>query len=168
LKTSQHTDNRPPVYLMHGFIGSGKTTFAKQLAKEKQALRLTHDAVMVTLYGNNPPAEHFQEYYERVAKLLWIITAELVSIGSAVILDFGFWSREARDVARNRVVQLGGAPVMYAISCNLETMRERCLRRSESPGEENLVIDSHAFEKFFQLYEAPEKDEDYIVVKTDI
>ena len=55
---------------MHGFIGSGKTTFAMSLTNEKRAIRLTHDEFMVFLHGTNPPADKFPEFYDRIAKLI--------------------------------------------------------------------------------------------------
>ena len=84
------------VYLLHGFIGSGKTTFARILAKEVVAMRLTHDEYMVLLYGTNPPEDLFRVYYDRVTEMIWKMTVELIQLNVPVILDFGFWTKESR------------------------------------------------------------------------
>lgn len=40
---------RPKAFLIHGFLGAGKTTFAKRLEEEEKALRFTHDEWMSQL-----------------------------------------------------------------------------------------------------------------------
>ena len=49
------------LHLIHGFVGAGKTTFAKKLEHFLPAVRFTHDEWMSKLYGENPPLEHFNE-----------------------------------------------------------------------------------------------------------
>lgn len=43
--------NKPIAHLICGFIGSGKTTFARKLEKETGAARFTKDEWMVRLFG---------------------------------------------------------------------------------------------------------------------
>jgi predicted kinase len=154
------------VYLLHGFIGSGKTTFAKILEKEKCAMRLTHDDFMILLYGQNPPANLFKEYYDRITKMIWKLTSELVELHVPVILDFGFWTKDSRREAIDRVYQMGATPLLYVISCNPVTMKERCLRRNMQ-GDDTLLIDEAAFDNLFKLYEPISEDEEHVLVKTD-
>jgi predicted kinase len=56
--------------VLHGFLGTGKTTLAKRLERDLRAVRFTHDEWMSALYGSDPPAEQFSEYYARVAALM--------------------------------------------------------------------------------------------------
>ena len=58
-------------HLLHGFIYSGKTTFAKEPESRYDAVRFSHDEWMHTLYGANPPKEQFDELYSRVGGLIW-------------------------------------------------------------------------------------------------
>ena len=46
------------LFLMCGLPGSGKTTLAKRIERERGALRLTHDEWIARLYGTKltPPA----------------------------------------------------------------------------------------------------------------
>ena len=154
------------VFLMHGFIGSGKTTFAKTLAREKGAMRLTHDEYMVLLYGSNPPADLYNEYYDRVAEMLWRMTAELVGLGVPVILDLGFWTKKVRAEAIERVKHMGAVPLIYAVRCSPAIMKQRCLARTAKGGAE-LFIDEAAFDKLFKLFEPMSEEEDQVVITTD-
>jgi predicted kinase len=56
--------------LIHGYLGAGKTTFARQLERTIPAIRLSHDEWMVRLYGDNPPIEHFADFYGRHPQMI--------------------------------------------------------------------------------------------------
>ena len=87
-------------HLIHGFIGAGKTTYARQLEQQIPALRFSIDDWMIALYGKNPPAAQFETYHSKTACLIWDVAARTLELGQDVILDFGFWSRKSRDDAR--------------------------------------------------------------------
>jgi predicted kinase len=58
-------------HLIHGFVGTGKTTYAVKLEKEVPAIRFSLDDWIIVLYGQNPPKESFAEHYSRVEALIW-------------------------------------------------------------------------------------------------
>ena len=60
----------PTAHLLHGFVGGGKTTFARKLEREYRAVRFTHDEWMHKLYGPNPSEDQFAELYSRVGELI--------------------------------------------------------------------------------------------------
>jgi hypothetical protein len=127
----------PTAHLLNGFIGSG-------------------------LYGQNPPVELFGTCFERVEDLIWQMAASVLRAGGDVILDFGFWSRESRDTARDRVASAGAVAKFYSISCPEHIMRARTLARSENPPVDSLWIDMAAYEKFKTEIEPMESDEDFV------
>ena len=46
-------NNKQPVaYVICGFIGAGKTTFARKLEKETKAIRITKDEWIIKIIGN--------------------------------------------------------------------------------------------------------------------
>jgi predicted kinase len=55
-------------HLIHGFLGVGKTTFARQLEQRIPAIRFSHDEWMARLYGDDPPVEHYAEFHRRVCE----------------------------------------------------------------------------------------------------
>ena len=107
---------KPTAHLLHGFIGSGKTTFARQLERQCGAVRFTHDEWMVKLYGWNPPEKHYEAYFARVENLIWEEATLVIHAGTDVILDFGFWTRESRDASRKRVCAIGAAAKFWSCS----------------------------------------------------
>ena len=56
------------IHLIHGFMGFGKTTLAKQLEKSLPAIRFTHDEIMLNRYGRAP--DNFTKRCEEVTKYI--------------------------------------------------------------------------------------------------
>jgi len=152
---------------LHGFIGTGKTTYARQLETQIPALRLSIDDWMIALYGQNPPAAQFEEYRNKTAGLVWAVAARTLELGQDVILDFGFWSRESRDDARQKVCAVGATPVLYDVSCTDAAIRERVLRRAAELPEHSLYIDAEAIKTLQKQFEPLENDESHQLVRTD-
>ncbi len=152
----------PTAHLLHGFVGAGKTTFARRLEAEHRAVRFTHDEWMHSLYGDNPPADQFTELYDRVDALIWTYALRLLELGTDVILDSGFWSRDSRATARQRVIDAGAEPRLYFIDTPESIMRERILKRTDDLPSDSLKINSGAFELFKKRFEELDPDEAFV------
>jgi len=151
-------------HLLYGFVGAGKTTFAKKLERELPAVRFTHDEWMARLYGQSPRPEKFGEYYNRIVEVTWQVAVRVLELGSDVILDFGFWSRQSRDNARSRVETVGAKLKLYHVTCPEAIMRRRVLERSQDPPQDSLWINEPAFELFKSRLEPLGNDEEHIVI----
>lgn len=152
----------PTAFLLHGFLGSGKTTLAKQLENEHAALRFTHDEWMVRLYGSNPPPDVFPDYARRVFSQMEEVWARCLTLKINVILDFGFWSRVERDHVRGRVAAHGGTAVVYSLSCPEDLAWARIERRNHQPG--NLFISRNTFDLLKERFHPLAPGEERIVV----
>ena len=91
------------VILICGKIGSGKTTYARKLAKQLNAVILTHDEIMLGLFGaqlyENEP-EQFSKYCTWVESYVKRKAGEAAKAGAIAICENGFWSRSERDELR--------------------------------------------------------------------
>lgn len=157
-------ENRATAHLLHGFAGSGKTTFARNLEKSENAIRYTHDEWMNRLYGPNPPSNKFEDFYNRVSDLIWDQAKKNLKLGVNVIIDFGFWSRKSRDEARSIINNVGVKFKLYNITCSKDLMKERVLKRSEKTPEDSLWINSEAFDLFEEDFEPLGNDEENILI----
>lgn len=157
---------KPSIYLLVGRIGSGKTTYAKQLESETGAIRFTHDEWMHRLLGPTPPEDRYRELWHEVEDQIWQEAEASVRSGTDVILDFGFWTRESRNLARERAVDAGAIAKLHYVSCSRELAFERTMQRSKNPGAESLWIDEAAFEKLDALFEPIQEDEQIVTVST--
>jgi predicted kinase len=85
------------VFLLHGYIGAGKTTLARRLEVEHAAIRFTHDEWMRSLYGDDPPETRFPDYVERVSGVMETVWTRCVALKMNVVLDLDF-GREANGI----------------------------------------------------------------------
>jgi predicted kinase len=152
----------PTLHMVYGFVGAGKTTFAKKLEHTLPAVRFTHDEWMNKLYGENPPLENFADYYSRVHDLIWIYAARLLELKQDVIVDFGFWSRSSRDEARAKARAVGADTKLYFLDAPEDVLKARVRKRNESL-QGSLYIDDHAFELFKSRFEPLGEDEEYVI-----
>lgn len=150
-------------HLIHGYLGSGKTTFAKALEQEGTALRFTHDEWMKKLYGDDPAEEHFADYAKRVSEVMEGLWTRCLQIGADVILDFGFWSRNERDRVRLTVTRLGADCRLYRLSCSEDDAWKRIEARNLSL-DSSLYIARNTFEVLKARFEPLSDDENRIEV----
>lgn len=152
------------LHMVYGFVGAGKTTFAKKLEHTLPAIRFTHDEWMNKLYGENPPLEYFADYYARVYDLIWVYTTRLLELKQDVILDCGFWSRGSRDEARAKATALGATYQLYFLDAPEEVLKERVRKRNENL-QGSLYIDDEAFELFKSRFEPLYEYEEHVLIK---
>ena len=152
-------------HLIHGFIGSGKTTFAKALASATPAcIRFTHDEWMHRLYGSSPPETQFSDLYNRVHALIWDLALDVLSTNCSVVIDSGYWTAKSRTRARKQLESNGHLVQLYSVQCDLDTMKNRTLERSNSIPTDSLWIDAPAFEKLYKRFEPLAQNEAALVI----
>jgi predicted kinase len=153
-------------HLIYGYLGAGKTTFAKQLERDHNAVRFTHDEWMTALHGSDPPEKRFAEYAVRVSRLMEGIWIRVLTCGVDVVLDIGLWSRATRDAIRNTVQRLGCSSKLYWVCCSETVALERCrARNADLRG--SLYIADATFEALKSRFEPLGDDEEYEPVATD-
>src|SRR5437868_759318 len=103
------------LHLMCGLPGSGKTTLAKKLEKERCALRLCPDEWIVALYGEDIARDRDRLYAVRdpVEALQWQLAEQALAREVDVILESGFWSRRERDHMRARAKELNATVELH-------------------------------------------------------
>jgi predicted kinase len=156
----------PPVaYLVHGYLGAGKTTFARALAARTGALRYSLDDLMVERHGHDPPAAQFDAYLQRIYAELNRAWPRTLASGRDVVLDFGFWSRAYRDDARIRASAAGATTRLFYVRCAEEVAKRRCLERNANLGT-SLYVSENTFEALKARFAPLAADEAFELVET--
>ena len=88
------------VYLICGKICSGKTTYAKKLCKESNAILLSVDEIMLSLFDQCCGPKLHQEYERRIKGYLFEKALEIIETKTDVVLDWGFWTKEERKATK--------------------------------------------------------------------
>jgi predicted kinase len=155
---------KPTVYVICGFIGAGKTTFARKLEAETGAVRITKDEWLIRLIGNDPTVEGFAEFDHKVCGLSRDVGFGLVEKGIDVIFDEGFWEREQRDLMRRRIDAAGAREVLYVLHTPIETIRARVARRNAHPSRDSFLISGDMLDYYLQYWQPPGDDEEYVLI----
>lgn len=151
-------------HVLVGFIGSGKTTFAKKLERRMSATRYSYDEWMIRFHGRNPPEARFAEYFKTIEELIWNDAERQLRAGRDVIIDAGLWSRRSRDRLRCRIREIGANAKLYFVTCPEAVMLDRVLERSRIESKDSLWIDKPAFEKLIKGFEPMRPDEKFVSV----
>ncbi len=155
------------LHLLHGMVGSGKTSLARKLERELPAVRFTHDEWMVALRGRDPPAAGFPEMAAAIWELIWVHAERVLRVGADVVLDGGFWTRASRDDARRRAAALGVSCQLYDVRCPEALARARTVRRTREMPAGALVITEPTFDALKARIEPLGPDEPHVVVATE-
>jgi predicted kinase len=116
---------RPTLFLTVGLPGTGKTTGARRIELEQQALRLTKDEWVKALYGLvNPPLAS-----DVIEGRLIEIGLRALELGVNVVIDFGLWARDERSALRQAAADLGVAVEMRYFELTPTELRRRLDRR---------------------------------------
>lgn len=160
-------NNKQPIaYIICGFIGAGKTTFARKLEKETGAIRITKDEWMIKIFGNKITSDkNFQEYDKKVTELAKDFAFKILKSGGDVIIDEGFWVKSQRDEIKKKILNIGAKPILYYVECPVEQMRERVINRSENPSVDSFEINAEMFDSYLKYWQPPEEDEEFILAK---
>ncbi len=153
------------VYLICGFIGAGKTTFAKKLEEKTGAVRIVKDEWSIRLIGNDPTIDGYAQWDRKIIELSRDVAFYLVGKGIDVIMDEGFWEKETRDEMRRRIDAIGAKAVMYYLDTPIETIRERVVGRNIDITKESFKISREMLDNYLTQWQPPEEDEKFILVK---
>jgi predicted kinase len=154
---------KPIVYLICGFIGAGKTTFAKKVEEKTGAVRVTKDEWSIRFVGNDPTIDGYAEWDRKIIDLSRDVAFYLVGKGIDVIMDEGFWEKETRDEMRRRADAIGANVVMYYLETPIETIRERVVGRNNNLTGDSFKISREMLDNYLKDWQPPTEDEDYIL-----
>lgn len=143
---------QPRLILICGLPGSGKTTFAKQLALEVRAVRFSPDE-----WKHDLGIDYYDEEGRvQLEAQLWLLGQELLTLGQSVILENGFWAREERDELRLAGRTLGVAVELHYLEAPVEELWRRLELRNEEAEPGTVPIKRSDLAKWAAQFEAPD------------
>lgn len=158
------------VIMICGKICCGKSTYARQLRLKEKAVILSIDEIMLSIFGQYAGEKH-DEYSEGTQKYLLNKSLEFIKAGINIILDWGFWTKEKRDFAREFYSARNISCEFHYLDISDETWKARIQKRNAAvfAGETvDYFVDENLLAKAKALFETPDKNEIDVWVKDQI
>lgn len=161
------------VHIVFGSQGAGKSTYARQLARQVNGVHFSIDEWMWKLYGPDLPQPMnmpwVMERVGRCEKRIWDTARQVAACGVSVVLDLGFMKAKDRErftaLAKEEGLsaQLHYVDAPYAV--RLKRVTERNLRKGETF---SFEVSPAMFDVMEKEFEAPTEEElsEAVVVQT--
>lgn len=143
------------LHLTVGLPGVGKTTQARRLALENQAVRLTPDEWMIPLFGE-PEGDGKRDVLE--GRLLWT-AHEVLRAGGSVVLDFGCWAADERWAVRAVAEHAEARFELHFVDLPETERRARAALRWKADPGSTFEMTTADHERFHRLFERPSEVE---------
>jgi predicted kinase len=133
------------LFVTCGLPGAGKTTLAKQLERDHDAIRFSPDEWMTDLWDQPTRA--------LIERQMWRVAQRVLALGGNVVIDFGSWARAERDELREGARRLGVAVELHYLDVPIDEL----VRRVDARAREGITR-AH-LEEWQQLIEVPTPEE---------
>lgn len=143
------------MFVLIGLPASGKTTRARQLATETNALRITPDDWMFPLFGD-PQPEGKRDILE--GRLVWLSLCALER-GLNVVMDFGVWAKDERSALRYLAAMVGASCELVYLEVDEEENARRIIERPTGAGVSTFDISSDDLAKYRDFFQVPTSEE---------
>ena len=142
-------------YMMIGFPGSGKSTYAEKLSKEEDAIICSSDALRKELYGS----EAVQEHNEEIFNILMQRVIKYLSEDKSVIYDAMNISSKYRRNTLKMLSRFNCEKIAYIIA----TPYEMCLDRNSI---RDRHVPEHVIKKALMNFNVPSINEGFTRITT--
>ena len=149
------------VYLICGKLCCGKTTYSQKICAENDAVLLSVDEMILTVFGQNCGAKH-DEYVNNAKKYLLNKSLELIDKNINVVLDWGFWTRKEREFAKDFYKSRGIDCELHYIDISDDVCKARIEKRNKAVLTDKTsayYVDENLLDKFNSIFETPSEDE---------
>ena len=156
------------VIMTCGRICCGKTTYAQKLREERNAVILSIDELMLTLFPEGAGEMH-DTYALRTEQYLLSLSLQILGTGTDVILDWGLWTKAQRDRLRAFYAENGFESEIHYLQVSREEWERRIRKRNGTQKTENpsaYFVDEGLLRKVESLFEEPSESEVDLIVRS--
>jgi predicted kinase len=143
------------LFLLVGLPGSGKTTLAKTIERDRGALRLSPDEWMARIVGDGYDADRRVS----VQKVQWEIAQRVLTRGVDVVLEFGFFHRKERDHYRAAGAALGAEVRVCFLDAPRDELLRRLAERNANLPPDTFAVSEQHLDLCYTWFEPPTPDE---------
>ncbi|MCL2229341.1 MAG: ATP-binding protein [Firmicutes bacterium] len=145
-------NQKTTIHLMCGYMGFGKSTIAKQIAKEHNAVMLSRDEMKLTIFGRNPTRDGFYEHTQKIREVIWDLVEKIIATGTDVVIDSGNWTADMRSKVYKRAKSITPNVILHVILCDMQVAKQRSISRTLK-STDTLEVDAAHFDRRAHMFE---------------
>lgn len=155
------------VIMTCGKICCGKTTYARRLQKERNAVILSVDEITLSLFPDGAGGMH-DIFVCRAEQYLLSLSLQILRSGTDVILDWGLWTREQRNRLCTFWKENSAEYEIHYLRISQEEWERRIRKRNAVQAEtpSAYYVDEGLLRKAESLFEEPSEEEADVFVDT--
>lgn len=153
---------------MCGKMAAGKSTYAKELARDRNALLLVQDEFVAALFpGEIHDVPSFVKYSDRLKQALSNHICDLLSRGVSLVLDFPGNTRNQRQWFRDLLERANVEHELHYIDASDDLCKRQLRQRSAALPAGSAWTTDAEFDAVTAYFQAPADDERFTVVRQE-
>ncbi|HEX7374199.1 MAG TPA: ATP-binding protein [Steroidobacteraceae bacterium] len=154
----------PTLHFLCGKMAAGKSTFARELARQHDAVLLEEDHFLAKLFpGQIRSITDYVEYSGRVKSALSDHIVALLASGKSVVLDFPGNTRTQRQWFRQLFERANAAHELHYVDVSDELCKHQLRERSKALPSGAAFTSDAEFEAVTKYFQPPADDENFKV-----
>lgn len=150
------------VMILCGKVAAGKTTFAKKVVKEQNAVLLSIDDLVIRLRDHCEGPKRLQKMESDIRAYFCALIQQLTAKDITCVVDHGHWTKASRMQLISFCREHGIPFRIILLECHREVRLRRLYRRNEQLMKTNTkgyVIDEEQLDRFDRWFEDPDEEE---------
>ncbi|PSM50696.1 cell division protein ZipA [Chroococcidiopsis sp. CCALA 051] len=155
------------LFFFCGKMAAGKSTLARQIAKEYNAILFVEDELLAQLYPDEiVDIPSYIKYSPRLRTAISSHISDLLSREISVVLDFSANTINQRKWFRGLFEKANAAHELYFINATDDLCKRQLKERSKNQSESAFVSDM-VFEEITKYFQPPSEEEQFNIVIYD-
>lgn len=151
------------VFMMLGYLGSGKSYVSRWLAPHIGAVHLRVDELRLAMFGADRPELYTMENKTLVNNASQYALQQILKSKQAhIVQDANHNSKTVRNSITKKVHKEGGIAVVIWVQTPLDVAKQRTITRKETEGHE--LFEPNLVEKMAKNLEEPDAHERVIII----
>lgn len=152
------------IHFVFGPTGAGKSTYACQLALDRNAVRFSVDEWMSALFFPDIQGELTFEWamarVHRCETQIWHITRQLLAQGKEIVLEISMSTRQLREKQIKLAETTPFPYLLHYIDANIDVRKARVRQRNKQKGATYAFdVNDDMFDFVEKMFEAPTTQE---------
>jgi len=159
--TATQTNTTGTLHFFAGRVASGKTTAARHFAARLGGVMICEDEWLSRLFDGAASLEEYLQRRERVRAVLEVLVPQILSAGTAVVLDFAGNTPRDRAWVKSLASAASADHVLHVLEVDEAVCRQRLRHRNDAQphGVYWGPVSEQLFEQVNRYYQVPLPEE---------